>query len=55
MNARRRNSPIVSRVYQPGPDHCARALELLLRKPTNRKVSEPRRPDDPHAGVERTR
>ena len=60
MNAGRRTPPIVSRDYRPGPDHCARALELLLRKPTIKKAAEPRKPDVPndaeshrsgHAGV----
>ena len=44
MNAGRRTPPIVSRDYRPGPDHCARALELLLRKPTIKKGAEPRKP-----------
>jgi hypothetical protein len=41
-----RNPAIVSRNYRPGPDHCARALELLLRKTRNIKEAAPEsRPD----------
>ena len=60
MNAGRRTPPIFSRTYRPGTEHCARALELLLRTPTIKKAAEPRKPDVPndaeshrsgHAGV----
>lgn len=32
---------IVSRVYRPAPDECARALELLLKKPVIEEVGRP--------------
>ena len=38
MSASRR-SVIVSRKYQAAPDHCARALELLLKQPVSEKAA----------------
>lgn len=42
----KRHPAIVSRDYRYGPDHCARALELLLRKTRSMKEAAPEsRPD----------
>jgi hypothetical protein len=45
---------IVSRNYQAAPDYCARALELLLKKPICKKAAEvsggeDARKEDPNA------
>lgn len=44
--AKRGAAPIVSRAYKYEPDDCARALALLLKKPTRKKGSRPAAPDD---------
>ncbi len=44
--AKRGAAPIVSRAYKYEPDDCARALALLLKKPTRKKGSRPAAPKD---------
>jgi hypothetical protein len=39
--SRRRQGAVVSRSYDPAPDQCVRALELLLRKPVSKEAAEP--------------
>lgn len=35
MSAQAKNVvPVVARSYSPSPDHCTRALMLILKKPT---------------------
>jgi hypothetical protein len=46
MSARAKNAvPVVARSYSPSPDHCARALMLLLKKPI-REGGPATAPDD---------
>ncbi len=35
----------VNRNYQAAPEHCLRALELLLKKPVSEKAAQPGGPD----------
>jgi hypothetical protein len=37
---------VVSRSYDPVPDHCARALALLLKEPVSKEGGPPTAPDD---------
>jgi hypothetical protein len=52
MSGRSRAAVIVARSYQPEPDACEKALELLLRKaaPASRPDSPERRSDEIRAG-----
>jgi hypothetical protein len=40
----------VSREYQPAPESCARAVELLLKRPAKKEGAAPRAPDDTKQG-----
>ena len=51
MGSAKRRPAIVTRDYQPGLDHCARALELLLSKSRNKKAAEPAPEPDGHDGT----
>jgi hypothetical protein len=46
---------VVSREYNPAPDVCARALELLLKKPVSKEAAPASRPDDDAKEFERRR
>ena len=37
---------VVSRSYSPAPDYCARAMELLLKKPVKKGGPAMTAPDD---------
>lgn len=50
MGSKARRQPIVTRAYRPGPGHCARAIELLLRKPTNKNEGGPATAPDARKG-----
>jgi hypothetical protein len=38
--------PLVTRFYRSNSDHCARAIELLLKSPPEKKGTRPGAPDD---------
>jgi hypothetical protein len=40
-----RGAPVVERHYAPSPDACARALEILLKRPVKKAARPARRPD----------
>ncbi len=46
MSGGKRNTTIVKRNYQAAPDHCVRALALLLRTSTRKEAAHPAAPDD---------
>ena len=39
-------STVVSRSYDPAPDQCVRALELLLKQPISKEGGPPTAPKD---------
>jgi hypothetical protein len=46
MSGGKRNTTIVERTYQAAPDHCVRALALLLRTSIRKEAAQPTAPKD---------
>jgi hypothetical protein len=44
--SRRRQGAVVSRSYDPAPDQCVRALELLLKQPISKEGGPPTAPEN---------
>jgi hypothetical protein len=45
-----KQSTSVTRIYEHKPENCARALALLLSKPTSKKGGPPTAPDSAKGG-----
>jgi hypothetical protein len=50
VSGRPRSAATVIREYQPAPESCIRAVELLLKRPVSKGGAAPRAPDDTKEG-----